>query len=89
MKSRTARTFSKSANEFIDANAKTQTAVYLAEFAVNMAVNDVIQIIKNTLIEQCPHIEICTLKYNRGGCSCAYLDRYMNTIKRDERLCFK
>lgn len=83
-----ARTFSKSANDFIDVNAKTKTSVLIAEFAVNIAVNDVINIIEKTLKEYCPHKEVCTQQYSRGGCCCNYLNKYINAIKHDDSLCF-
>jgi len=83
-----AHTFSKSANVFIDNNIKTKTNIQAAEIAVNMAVSDVVNIAKQMLVEFCPHKEICTRQYQRGGCDCSYLYQRMNRIKGDETLCY-
>lgn len=75
-----AKTFSKSANNFIDSNSKTS----IAEFAVNMAVQDVLSAVNETLIELCPHKDVCNKKCNE----CRYLDKYIKTIKANKNLCF-
>ena len=87
-----ANTYSKDANYFIDANAKTKNEKFLSEMAVNMAVSRVMDIVESTLIDLCPHKEVCSKPYSRGGCDpleCAYLAKYMHKIKHDDRLCYR
>lgn len=81
-----ANTYSKSANDFIDANAKTKTSKSLAEFAVNMAVKDFISIVEEILTNNCPHIDVC----NKRCENCHhYLHRYINQIKQHKLSNFK
>ena len=87
-----ANTYSKDANDFIDANAKTKNEKCLSEMAVNMAVSSVMGIVESTLIDFCPHKEVCSKPYSRFGCDaleCAYLAKYMHKIKHDDKLCYK
>lgn len=87
-----ANTYSKDANDFIDANAKTKNEKCLSEMAVNMAVSSVMGIVESTLIDFCPHKEVCSKPYSRFGCdaqSCTYLGKYMYKIKHDDKLCYK
>ena len=87
-----ARTYSKDANDFIDANAKTKNEKCLSEMAVNMAVSSVMCIVESALVDFCPHKDICSRQYARGGCDtrdCNYLAKYMYKIKHDDRLCYK
>lgn len=87
-----ANTYSKDANDFIDANAKTKNEKCLSEMAVNMAVSSVMGIVESTLIDFCPHKEVCSKPYSRVGCdarSCNYLGKYMHKIKHDDKLCYK
>lgn len=87
-----ANTYSKDANDFIDANAKTKNEKCLSEMAVNLAVSSVMGIVESTLIDFCPHKEVCSKPYSRVGCdvgSCTYLWKYMHKIKHDDKLCYK
>lgn len=87
-----ANTYSKDANDFIDANAKTKNERCLSEMAVNMAVSSVMDIVESTLIDFCPHKDVCSKQYTRGGCDarcCNYLAKSMYKIKHDDRLCYK
>lgn len=87
-----ANTYSKDANDFIDANAKTKNEKSLSEMAVNMAVSSVMGIVESTLIDFCPHKDVCSKQYARGGCDpldCNYLSKYMYKIKHCDRLCYK
>lgn len=84
-----AKTFSRSANDYIDKNAKGVRTTTTAEMAVNIAVRDVIDVVRTTLIQLCPHQEICGQENRRNGCDfCPYLNKYMVAIKSDKSLCY-
>lgn len=47
---------------------------------------------ESTLIDLCPHKEVCSRPYSRFGCDalgCAYLAKHMHKIKHDDKLCYK
>lgn len=59
-----------------------------AEMAVNMAVQDVLEVVRRTLIDNCPHKEICQKFSHSGSCDCIYLDKHISAIKSDKKFCF-
>ena len=79
-------TYSKRANEYIQANAKTEDAAKLSEHAVNIAISDVMNIVENVITELCPHFGFCRYRSARVSCkdsSCPYMRQYMAKIKQD------